>query len=51
LDEHIFPHHMLHICPHLGVRFLTDTKSWNVNEGQIAELWGRCSKYWANWLL
>ena len=31
LDEQILPYGMLHLCPQLGMRFLADSNSWNVN--------------------
>jgi len=29
--EDILPYSMWHICPQLGMRFLADSNSWNVN--------------------
>jgi len=33
------------VCSQLGVRFLADHNSWNVNGQQTSKLWGKCSEY------
>jgi len=51
LDEHILPYSLLHVCPQLGVRFLADSNSWNVNGTSILRTMRRYSKCWACSLL